>query len=146
MDGPRYACTRSPPRLCAAFPETPDRVPRQPECTIPTPRSPTSATGTQSATATERQRSVFTVTSASASPAKPGSETRTTLSPATWRTQAAGLRPIALLITERLSSTALGSSPTFLETFSESYGGSEAPPRRVKKKIVAPLGGGSGAT
>src|ERR687893_684329 len=63
---------RPPPRLCAVFPETPARVPRQPECTIPTPRSPTSATGTQSATATERQRSVSALTSASASPAKPG--------------------------------------------------------------------------
>src|SRR5829696_10588438 len=133
---------RSPPRLCAAFPETPERVPRQPECTIPTSRSPTSATGTQSAMATERQRSVSEVTSASASPAKPGSETRTTPSPAIWRTHAVGLRPIALLITARFSSTALGSSPTFLETFSESYGGSEAPPRRVKKKTAASLGGG----
>src|SRR5918999_4070935 len=135
---------RPPPRLFAVFPETPARVPRQPECTIPTPRSPTSATGTQSATATERQRSVSALTSASASPAKPGQETRTTLSPATWRTQAAGLRFMALLVLERFSSTAPGSSPTFLETFSESYGGSEAPPRRGEKKIPAPLGAVSG--
>src|SRR5918994_4064320 len=140
MDGPIYACTRPPPRLCAVFPETPERVPRQPECTIPTSRSPTSATGTQSATATERQRLGLAVTSASAIPANPGSDTRTTLSPATWRTQAAGLRSIAFLIVERFSSTALGSSPTFLETLSESYGGSEVPPRRVKKKILAPSG------
>ena len=65
---PRYL--RAP---VAAFPDTPARVPRQPEWTIPTSRSPTSATGTQSATATERQRSGSAVIRASASPASPGS-------------------------------------------------------------------------
>src|SRR5215203_72104 len=92
--------------LRAAFPAIPESVPRHPEWTIPTPRSPTSATGTQSATATTRQRSRSEVTRASASPANLASEIRTTPSPATWRTHADDLPPIARLMMERFSSTA----------------------------------------
>ena len=49
-------------------------------------------------------------------------------------------------IRERFSSTASGSSPTFLETFRRVVGVPETPPRRVKKKMLAPSGPGSGAT
>ena len=52
-----------------------------------------SATGTQSATATTSENPPSSVTSASASPARPGLLTRTTPSPATWRTQAAVAAP-----------------------------------------------------
>ena len=102
--------------LRTALPEIPASVPRQPEWTIATPRSPTSATGIQSATATTRQRSLSEVRTASASPANPASDTSTTPSPATWRTHADGLPPIARLMIERFSSTLAGSSPTFFET------------------------------
>jgi hypothetical protein len=81
---------------------------------------------------------------ASASPANPSCDTLTTPSPATCRTHAEGLRPIASLIKERFSSTAAGSSPTFREMFKLSYGSFETPPRRVKNQIRAPSGSGSG--
>src|SRR5918995_84072 len=97
MPGPTYALTPFSPMLRTALPAIPASVPRQPEWTIATPRSPTSATGTQSATATTRLRSLSEVTRASASPANPASDTRTTPSPATWRTHAVGLPPIARL-------------------------------------------------
>src|SRR4028118_1709769 len=46
-------------------------VPRQPECTIPTLLSPTSATGAQSAMATTSEKPSSSVTRAPASPASP---------------------------------------------------------------------------
>src|SRR3712207_8439446 len=50
-------------------------------------------------------RSSSEVIRASASPANPSCDTLTTPSPATCRTHAEGLRPIASLIKERFSST-----------------------------------------